>query len=88
MGVAAIGIIMLIIVLLFYWRMVSERNPARKAKSPTEEILEKVEVFESLAKDAEALTYLNKQLESRPADEQLLNKKNALSERLKSSPNK
>lgn len=84
MSIAAIGIFMLIIVLLFYGRMISERNPARRAKSQTEEILERVAVFESLAKDAEALAYLEKELESCPEDEQLVNKKKALSERLKS----
>ncbi|TCS38128.1 hypothetical protein [Reinekea marinisedimentorum] len=82
MSVAAIGIFMLIIVLLFYWRMVSERNPVRKVRSTTEEILEKVQVFESLAKDAEALKYLNEQLQKMPADAQLLNKKEELTGRL------
>jgi hypothetical protein len=82
MGFGAVGIFMLIIVLLFYGRMFAERNPSRKRKNKTDEILEKTEIFESLAKDDEALTFLNEQIKKEPTNQRLLDKRQEISKRL------
>lgn len=88
MSFAIIGGLMLMVVLLFYWRMFSLRNPNRMPKSKADEVLEQVQVFESLAKDKEALAYLNKALQNLPGDELLLLKKEEIAKRLNEQNNR
>lgn len=82
MSFISIGIIMLIIVLMHYWRAFGNRGPTKPSKSKIEAIIDKVEVFEALAKDSEALRFLEQELEKQPEDPTLLAKKKTLLARL------
>lgn len=82
MEFGAVGLVMLAIVLMFYWRMINQRDTGQKSKGEVEETLEKVRIFESLAKDRDALDYLNQQMMKLPDSKQLTDKKKALEKRL------
>ncbi|TXR51444.1 hypothetical protein [Reinekea thalattae] len=82
MSFISIGIIMLTIVLIQYLRTFSRRRPVKPSKSEIDAIIEKVAVFEALAKDAEALNYLEKELKQHPNNQKLTAKKQALLARM------
>lgn len=82
MGFNAIGIIMLVVVFVFYMRMIDARAAARQRKHQVTSILEKAEIFESVAQDEHALAVINEGLVSHPENSQLLNKAQELKQRL------
>jgi hypothetical protein len=85
MGFGAVGVIMLVIVFVFYMKMVDSRAQSRKRKHQVASILEKADVFESVAKDQQALDVVQQGLKDYPDNAQLLFKAKQISERLKAS---
>jgi len=75
MGFGAVGAIMLIIVFIFYMRMVDARMKTRQGKDQIKLILDKVAIFESVAKDDDALNLINTSLEEYPDNPTLVAKK-------------
>jgi hypothetical protein len=82
MGFGAVGVIMLVIVFVFYMKMVDARTQNRKRKHQVQSILEKAEIFESVANDLQALTVIKQGLEDYPANEQLQDKAEEITKRL------
>lgn len=82
MGFGAVGAIMLIIVFIFYMRMVDARTKDLSKQDPIKDMLDQVEVFESLANDKKALELVNKFLKEHSSDARLLDKKEQLQKRL------
>lgn len=85
MGFGAVGVIMLLIVFIFYMRMVEARYRNRSQKTDIERILETADVFESVAKDNSALKVIEQALLDHPENRQLLARKAKLISRLAES---
>lgn len=85
MGFGAVGVIMLLIVFIFYMRMVEARYQNRSQKTDIERILETADVFESVAKDNSALKVIEQALLDHPENRQLLARKAKLISRLAES---
>jgi len=84
MAFGTVGIIMLAVVLMFYMKMVDARARLRKKADPIQDIIDVAAVFESIAKDAEALEIINKGLATYVDAPSLLQKKKQLEDSLKS----
>lgn len=82
MTFAAIGGLMLMIVLMFYIKMINKRLSSRQHKSQTQHLIEKAEIFESIAKDKDALKVIEDGLKDYPNSAQLKNKQKALLDKL------
>lgn len=85
MGFGAVGIIMLVIVFVFYMKMVDSRAQGRKRKHQVQSILEKAEIFESVANDQQALKVIEQGLKDYPENEQLKAKAAKIKERTSAS---
>ncbi|MBU2864109.1 hypothetical protein QWZ13_18950 [Reinekea marina] len=82
MAFSMVGGVMLLLVLIFYFRMVDNRNSARQRKSQVQHWLEKAEVFESVADDKNALKTLEQALAAHPEEPDLLEKAKSVRLRL------
>lgn len=84
MAFLGIGILMFLIIVMVYMRMINRRLSGRrvKYKSDLQYLLEKINVFESYAKDIEALELVESSLKDFPDNPILLAKKKEISERL------
>lgn len=85
MGFGAVGMVMLAIVLVFYIRMIDGRMKSRRSSSEIKGILEKADVFESVADDASALKVIQQALVKHPNQPALLERESILKARLSSS---
>jgi hypothetical protein len=85
MGFGAVGIIMLVIVFVFYMKMVDSRAQGRKRKHQVLSILEKAEIFESVANDQQALKVIEQGLKDYPENERLKAKAAKIKERTSAS---
>ena len=82
MGFGAVGVIMLMIVFIFYMRMVDARMRTRGHKTDIDNALETADVFESVADDRAALKTIDQALLKFPENERLLNRRSVLIARL------
>jgi hypothetical protein len=71
MGFGAVGVIMLVIVFVFYMKMVDARAHGRLRKDQVQSIIEKASVFESIGKDEDALKVITDALITYPDNDQL-----------------
>ncbi len=85
MGFGAIGMVMLTIVLIFYLKMVNARARGRVHKTQIESILEKADIFESVADDRSALKVIESALQEYPDNVRLMDRKQSLLKRLDAS---
>ncbi len=85
MAFAAVGGLMLLIVLIFYMRMVNEKLKPHQRETSVDAILSKVEIFESLAKDKEALEFIEDAIMRNPKEKRLIDKKSLMAKRLNES---
>ncbi|WP_196160241.1 hypothetical protein [Reinekea sp. G2M2-21] len=85
MGFGAIGLVMLTVVLIFYLKMVDARARGWSHKSQVESIIEKADIFESVADDKSALKIIESGLLEYPDNPHLMDRKQILLRRLDSS---
>ncbi len=85
MGFGAIGLVMLSVVLIFYLKMVDARARGRSYKSQVDSILEKADIFESVADDRSALKVIESALQEYPDNARLMDRQQTLLKRLDSS---
>lgn len=87
MGYGAVGLVMLAIVLLFYLRMVSDRFSLYRRPDNIRALLDKAEVFESVADDQSALKVIESGLIDHPDQPDLISRKKAIEQRIRDADN-
>ena len=76
-----VGGIMLLLVLVIYLKMIDARAASRRRKSQVQHWLEKVEVFESVADDDNALKTIEQAKLALPEETALIEKENTIRSR-------
>ncbi len=71
MGFVSVGILMLIIVFIFYMKMVNQRFDQRQRPSQETQLLEKIAILESAGDDPGALKMANEGLKQFPNNERI-----------------
>jgi len=84
MGIGAVGVIMLVIVLIYYLRMVERRMAGRQHKDQVTLMLEKIDILESVAQDRKAMKLIEQAQQTHPNDYRLNEAKNRIQQRLNS----
>ncbi|WP_411743261.1 hypothetical protein [Reinekea sp.] len=82
MGFSMVGGVMLLLVLIMYLKMIDARTAARNRKSQAQHWIEKAEVFESVADDANALKTIVAAKLVLPDEPALIKKENSIRSRL------
>ncbi|MEJ2041780.1 MAG: hypothetical protein P8X74_10045 [Reinekea sp.] len=82
MGLAGIGILMLIVVFVIYMRVVNRRFDGRFHPSQESLMLEKIEILESIGDDRAALKMARESLSDFPDSKELIEKIQFIEKRL------
>ncbi|MDO7641715.1 MAG: hypothetical protein MUQ43_01285 [Reinekea forsetii] len=84
MELGGVGLVMLVVVFIYYLRMVGRRMASRQRKDQISLILEKVGILESVAQDRKALLIVEQAQQSHPNQPRLAQARARIQARLSS----
>ncbi|ATX75506.1 hypothetical protein [Reinekea forsetii] len=85
MELGGVGLVMLVVVFIYYLRMVGRRMASRQRKDQISLILEKVGILESVAQDRKALLIVEQAQQSHPNQPRLAQAQARIQARLNSA---